>query len=478
MQNLEVVVDETEALNILFKSALQRSSNGDKDAQYYLANVYLFGWGVPLDVEKGWHYCELAANNGSKYAMSVMLWHYLEIGQLEKAQTIIKRAADIIYSVYDWDRAIPNAIQKYGCNVENILKEFQKDDEKEILYVHIAICYIYGLGVDKDLKKASFLLKSYLERIEDESEALQYQAMLACMIEIDNAVEIFKKIANYSQIMCSSDPTCTMRCVIKGASYGIRECAREVGFMFSQLATHAYSNQILIRSDLEAVKWFGLAGQLGDEECQEFEAVCYGDEESDAYNLELAKQKNMVMINTPQLRGLGIIGLAGNYQQEGNYTKEFEILHPYAKEGNAVSQTEIGRLLYLGKGVAENKEEAIYWWQLAAQSGNEEAIGYLKDLEEEQRKRDDKGGCYIATAVFGSYDCPEVWVLRRFRDYQLAQTCLGRIFIKIYYAISPTLVRYFGQTKIFCYFWRKLLNRMIDILKAKGYKDSPYNDNL
>lgn len=25
-------------------------------------------------------------------------------------------------------------------------------------------------------------------------------------------------------------------------------------------------------------------------------------------------------------------------------------------------------------------------------------------------------GCYIATCVYGSYDCPQVWILRRFRD--------------------------------------------------------------
>ncbi len=31
-------------------------------------------------------------------------------------------------------------------------------------------------------------------------------------------------------------------------------------------------------------------------------------------------------------------------------------------------------------------------------------------------------GCYIATAVYGSYDCPEVWVLRRYRDYKLSKT--------------------------------------------------------
>ena len=31
-------------------------------------------------------------------------------------------------------------------------------------------------------------------------------------------------------------------------------------------------------------------------------------------------------------------------------------------------------------------------------------------------------GCYVATAVYGSYDCPEIWTLRRFRDKVLART--------------------------------------------------------
>lgn len=44
-------------------------------------------------------------------------------------------------------------------------------------------------------------------------------------------------------------------------------------------------------------------------------------------------------------------------------------------------------------------------------------------------------GCYIATYVYGSYDCPQVWTLRRFRDYTLHETWYGRAFIKCYYAI-------------------------------------------
>ena len=47
-------------------------------------------------------------------------------------------------------------------------------------------------------------------------------------------------------------------------------------------------------------------------------------------------------------------------------------------------------------------------------------------------------GCYIATAVYGSYDCPEVWTLRRYRDNELAKTWYGRAFIHSCYAISPT----------------------------------------
>lgn len=50
-----------------------------------------------------------------------------------------------------------------------------------------------------------------------------------------------------------------------------------------------------------------------------------------------------------------------------------------------------------------------------------------------------EGGCYIATAVYGSYDAPEVLVLRRFRDTKLNKSVAGREFIRIYYKYSPSL---------------------------------------
>lgn len=86
------------------------------------------------------------------------------------------------------------------------------------------------------------------------------------------------------------------------------------------------------------------------------------------------------------------------------------------------------------------------------------------------------GGCYVATAVYGSYDCPEVWTLRRYRDYKLASTWYGRTFIRVYYATSPTLVKWFGNTNWFNRIFKSVLDQKIRKLKEIGYESTSYSD--
>ncbi len=92
------------------------------------------------------------------------------------------------------------------------------------------------------------------------------------------------------------------------------------------------------------------------------------------------------------------------------------------------------------------------------------------------RRPSPSSGCYIATAIYGAYDCPEVWVLRRFRDYTLTKTWYGKVFISVYYAISPSFVRWFGTSKPFKAFVKPLLDMMVESLRQKGVEDAPYND--
>ena len=87
-----------------------------------------------------------------------------------------------------------------------------------------------------------------------------------------------------------------------------------------------------------------------------------------------------------------------------------------------------------------------------------------------------KKGCYVATAVYGSYDCPEVWTLRRYRDSDLSGSWYGRLFIRIYYMFSPTIVKWFGDSGWFKKVWKRKLDRMVKKLQDKGYKSTPYKD--
>lgn len=87
-----------------------------------------------------------------------------------------------------------------------------------------------------------------------------------------------------------------------------------------------------------------------------------------------------------------------------------------------------------------------------------------------------KKGCYIATCVYGSYDCPQVCTLRRYRDTTLAGTWYGRAFIRTYYAISPTLVKWFGNTVWFKKLWKAPLDKKVAKLMKKGVSSDAYKD--
>lgn len=111
-----------------------------------------------------------------------------------------------------------------------------------------------------------------------------------------------------------------------------------------------------------------------------------------------------------------------------------------------------------------------------------ELIPDYKDAQEQYNECEElqptskKSGCYVATCVYGSYDCPQVWTLRRFRDDTLGSTWYGRLFIRAYYIVSPTLVKWFGKTNWFKKLWRGKLDRMVAKLQSNGIEDTPYED--
>lgn len=76
-------------------------------------------------------------------------------------------------------------------------------------------------------------------------------------------------------------------------------------------------------------------------------------------------------------------------------------------------------------------------------------------------------GCYIATAIYGSYEAPEVLVLRKFRDEVLQNSLLGKAFINTYYLLSPPVAKWLKGTNKINAFVKKILDKCVSRLERK-----------
>ncbi len=76
---------------------------------------------------------------------------------------------------------------------------------------------------------------------------------------------------------------------------------------------------------------------------------------------------------------------------------------------------------------------------------------------------DEKGGCFIATAAFGSYQSGYVKFLREFRDNYLMTNNWGRKFVSGYYQSSPYLANYVSKSEALKALARLLLIPLIGL---------------
>lgn len=78
-------------------------------------------------------------------------------------------------------------------------------------------------------------------------------------------------------------------------------------------------------------------------------------------------------------------------------------------------------------------------------------------------RQESNSGCYIATACYGDYNSTEVLAFRVYRDEKLSNSFLGRLFIRVYYKLSPPIAN-----------WLKNKHQINNIVK-KRLLDPLYN---
>lgn len=118
----------------------------------------------------------------------------------------------------------------------------------------------------------------------------------------------------------------------------------------------------------------------------------------------------------------------------------------------------------LNRNIEQRLDEELRALSVSNRSESDIYDEPFSDTEKYESLSENKEGCYIATAVYGSYEAPEVLILRKFRDSTLKAYMGGRLFISTYYLISPSIAKMLnGKTWINSTI-RKILDHFIKMI--------------
>lgn len=409
------------------------SDLGKGFAQYLLGNIYAGAFNVEQDNVKAFRYYKAAYENGENEALVNLAFYYDEgiviEKDTEKALEYAKKAAELGH-------------EKAYVLLGKIYAESLGDVEQGIVWLRKS--YLLGDEMAKNI-----LLRLERENVDNFDDKLQFILDTNKKLETDidalgtgYVSELGKKYArNYMEIE---------------------------KYYVSPMERWTFMNVCLnVQVDLVTAPG-GIVS--GDYFIEQFEKLIEEDREMVS---RLAERRQIAsrISNLAFTETMDNIA-AGNADINGlNWHKIEEYYFPKALE--------LGWDGYYADGSGPWKPDSSGKTSKSVTSENQsKGTGFaaMDSYNSIPPSKSSSGGCYIATAVYGSYDCPEVWTFRRFRDSSLLKSSYGRAFIKCYYAISPALVKKFGNTGWFRNFWKKKLDKLAAYLKDRGYSDSPYDD--
>lgn len=96
-----------------------------------------------------------------------------------------------------------------------------------------------------------------------------------------------------------------------------------------------------------------------------------------SFSFSVSAMKTIEKNETEQPSVQQRLSQAQNFAKKQEWVSVFNIMYPLALEGNLQAQGNLGMLYNLGRGVAQDKEKAYWWFSEAAERGSIVAINNL-----------------------------------------------------------------------------------------------------
>lgn len=488
------MLDQIRDLQLIFKRYLDKALKGSKYAMMYVADCFLYGWGTSTDVIQYKEWLNKAATMGVSKALERLFYEALGMNDCLKAENILTLWGDLseagkceLLNCYERTSEIYKVLPQKS--VQGMIDAFSKDRFSEDWAFEEALCYQFGYGVEKNSSKTAEIIVNYLGNRYDFPDLI---ANVVGLYDIGDITETQVGTHLY-KLMCKVD--------VFGTVDSLKHPNQYVGYTERLMIFAACAGNVESQIMMAHLYLGDGIGLIGDNEyVEDIEALrwlltsLYNGGEGEDCKVSPA-----------------LVLLADKLSKKGDYANAFKGFYALAEYGFIPAYRIVGTYYYSGYGVQKDYMQAGQWWLKAAQNNEENAISIVNDITEmgdgdywtgmkmlitentqnssgihsssnnsqgqsNGRQTQTSGGCYVATCVYGSYDCPEVWTLRRFRDYYLAETWYGRLFIKLYYVISPLVVCLFGRYSFFRNFWRRYLDKIVYRLREKGFKSTKYFD--
>ena len=151
-----------------------------------------------------------------------------------------------------------------------------------------------------------------------------------------------------------------------------------------KVAGFYYRGEVVDKNLKDYLSWLIKAAEMGDADAQNKVGVCYHDGNGTVQNTEKAvfwyvKAANQG--NTHAMNNLRIL-----YFNQDNIEESLKWTRMGAERGQIECQYELGSAYNKGKGVKKDKDQAAYWYKMAADNGHKSACNKLAVIYHDKKE--------------------------------------------------------------------------------------------
>ena len=360
------------------------AERGYADAQFYLGEMYYFGYCVDKNHAEALRWYRKAAEQGHIEA---------------------QKAYDELFSLYG------RGIEQENSEVEKWWRKASEQKDFDALN-QLGECYFFGDGIAQDYNEAVRLFHKAAGRGNAKAKfnlGMCYEKGAGVDEDYDEAKKWYEKAVKDGNAEA-------LNWWIKAAESGNVKAQNLLGFCY-------YCGRGVEKSYNEAVKWFRMAAEQGNAYAQNYLGICYEYGKGVDLNYEEAEKwcrmadEHGSLSAKMQLRCIEEEKKCRMAAEQGDASAQYKLGDHYARgrtveqnnteavkwyllaanQGYARAQFSLGWCFENGKGVERDIKEAEKWYVKAAEQGNEWAKKNLKSLEDKMKI---KGKTHVSNSSY------------------------------------------------------------------------------